>query len=94
MQTLLDNFGNLMHGSCFLGGACPTYITFRIPQRSALRYVLFGLYTISLSLVITNLNINHHLHADDTNVYIKNVLGDFFDNDFCVPQYISQECKI
>ena len=33
--------------------------------------VLFRLYTTSLSQVITNHNLSHHLYADDTQVYIS-----------------------
>ena len=33
--------------------------------------VLFSLYTTSLSQVITNHNLSHHLYSDDTQVYIS-----------------------
>ena len=42
-----------------------------MPQGCVFGPVLFSLYTTSLSQVITNNNLSHHLYADDTQVYIS-----------------------
>ena len=42
-----------------------------MPQGSVLGFVLFSLYTTSLSQIITNHNLSHHLYADETQVYIS-----------------------
>ena len=42
-----------------------------MPQGSVLGPVLFSLNTTSISQVITNHNLSHHLYANDTQVYIS-----------------------
>ena len=60
------------HQSINISGilSCPQHLPFGMPQGSVLGPVLFSLYTTSLSQVITNHNLSHHLYAVDTHVSI------------------------
>ena len=42
-----------------------------VPQSSALGPILFTLYTTPLSSLIDSHKLDHHLYADDTQVYIS-----------------------
>ena len=58
---------NTLLGSRF----CPKHIPIGVLQGSVIDPVLFSLYMTSLSQVIIKHNIDHHVYADDTLVYIS-----------------------
>ena len=47
------------------------YISFGVPQGSVLEHILFTLYTVPLSHLIAEHDVEHHLYAADTQIYIS-----------------------
>ena len=70
-KSFLSDRHQTINISGTLSHISPQHLPFGVPQGSVLGPVLFSLYTTSLSQVIANRNLSHHLYADDTQVYIS-----------------------
>ena len=74
--TALDWFTSYLSNRCqqvkihdYISEA--VYISFGVPQGSVLGPILFTLYTAPLRHVIAEHDVEHHLYADDTQIYIS-----------------------
>ena len=74
--TALDWFTSYLSDRCqqlkiqdYISDAA--HISFGVSQGSVLGPILFSLYTAPLSQVIAQHDVEHHLYADDTHIYIS-----------------------
>ena len=69
VRNLLNKFLFLL--SCLWFVSPPYPLSCGVPQGSVIGPILFNMYTTPLSTLISSRSLNHHLYADDTQIFIS-----------------------
>ena len=73
LSYLTGRYQTIKIANCF---SAALHTSCGVPQGSVMGPLLFTLYTTPLSSVIQNHNLDHHLYADDTQIYISLATSD------------------